>query len=66
MKYYIGVNHKEKRVKYTTDVDCLSPDINYVTTRELEEDSLHYYTRRFEEIGWKVCIDTKKELYETA
>jgi hypothetical protein len=58
--------HRNGRMKFTTDRDCLSPDIirfgeRYFPDMQAMIDAAMAYEKR----GFNVCIDTEDYFYET-
>lgn len=54
------------RVKFTTDRDCLAPDIIRFSERVLPDLAAVYAEAKALELrGFTVCIDTEKLFYET-
>lgn len=68
MKIYIG-EENGKRIKATTDVDCLSPQIVRFDVREMPDyersGRLFQWAAQYEAQGYEVCIDTDWMFYET-
>jgi len=53
------------RMKYTTDRDCLAPNVIRVTERVFPSmDAVMLEARSLELRGWKVCVDTEDTFYE--
>jgi hypothetical protein len=54
------------RVKFTTDRDCLAPDIIRLTERVFPNmEELKTAAAKWEDRGFRVCIDTEECFYET-
>jgi len=54
------------RTKFTTDRDCLAPDIIRFSERVFPSmQDVKTATAKLEDRGLRVCIDTEDEFYET-
>ena len=54
------------RVKFTTDRDCLAPDIIRFTQRVFPSlQDVKTEAAKLEDRGFRVCIDTEECFYET-
>jgi hypothetical protein len=54
------------RMKYTTDRDCLAPDVIRVTERVFPSmQDVKTVAAKLEDRGFRVCIDTEDCFYET-
>lgn len=63
---FVG-EQRNGRVKFTTDRDCLAPDIIRFSTYVVPDlDALMGYAKAFEKRGFKVCVDTEETFYESA
>lgn len=62
---FVG-EQREGRIKFTTDRDCLSPDIIRFDERIFVDlEQVKDSAKAFEARGYKVCIDTLDYFYET-
>jgi hypothetical protein len=63
---YIG-EQRNGRIKFTSDKDCLAPDIIRFTERVFPTmQDVKTAAAQFENRGFRVCIDTDDCFYETA
>ena len=61
--YFIGIHKKAKRIKFTDDRDCLSPDIEEFGY--IQRIPSHQKIEELEAQGVTVCIDTALFFYES-
>lgn len=62
---YVG-EQRGGRIKFTSDRDCLSPDIIRFDERVFANiEAVQDVAAKLEDRGFRVCIDTKYFFYET-
>jgi len=62
---FVG-EHRNGRVKFTSDRDCLSPDIIRFSERVfVDMEQVKTSAAKLEDRGFRVCIDTEDCFYET-
>ena len=62
----IGYQEKGKRYKFTSDRDCLSPEIDHFLERDMPDlATLKTVVANLETAGNRCCIDLAEYFYET-
>ena len=62
---FVG-EHRNGRIKFTSDRDCLAPEIIRFTERVFPSlQDVKTAAAKLEDRGFRVCIDTEDCLYET-
>ena len=63
---YCGYQRTKKRVKFTSDRDCLSPDINCFIERTFQDmNAVKECVAELERAGFNVCADFEEWFYES-
>jgi hypothetical protein len=67
IQVFVSFQRRSRRFKFSTDRDCLPPDIDCFTEREVEDlEVLKEACKVLEAWGFVVCIDLGGYFYETA
>ena len=62
---FVG-EQRNGRIKFTSDRDCLAPDIIRFSERVFPSmEDVKTSAAKLEDRGFRVCIDTEDEFYET-
>ena len=67
MRVFVSYQRRSRRFKFSTDRDCLPPDIDYFCERQVEDlEVVKEACKLLEAWGFAVCVDLGEYFYETA